>query len=160
MIAEDIYLLHAIKNNILTNWLQIVKEHMKNAALKRSLILPYAMFISKVLVLQGIDVRNEQKWFWNSLNVFNRDSVMSLRLVKTMNRQSFKGEQNFGYSTGSTLTAMKESTNFFPETNFEKYTAEQIRILHDKFENLAREYRVAPPQVAESSSEEESMESF
>lgn len=61
MTREDIYLLHGIKNNIPINWLRVVKDHMKNAALNRSLYLPYVVFISKVLVLLGVDIKNEQK---------------------------------------------------------------------------------------------------
>ncbi|WVZ02253.1 hypothetical protein V8G54_023059 [Vigna mungo] len=79
---------------------------------------------------------NKQKCFWNSSNVFDRDSVMSLRLVKTINGWSFMGEDNFGY------------------------TAEQIRILHDKFVKFAREHGSTQQQEEECSSDEDTMESF
>lgn len=57
MTNEDIYLLHGIRNNIPTNWLHVVKDHKKNVALNRSLYLPYVVFISKVMVLQGVDIK-------------------------------------------------------------------------------------------------------
>lgn len=135
MTTKDIYLLYAIKNSIPTNWLQVVKDHMEYIALKRSLHLPYACFLSKVLVLIGVDVSNEQKCIWSSSKTFDNDSIMSLGLVKTMNGWKFMGENILGYNTGNTSTTTMIGTNFFPETNFEKYAAEQIRILHDKYDN-------------------------
>lgn len=63
MTTEHVHLLHAIRNNTPTKWLRVVKDHMKNVALKRSLYLPYACLISKILVLQVVEVRNEKKCF-------------------------------------------------------------------------------------------------
>lgn len=65
MTTEDIYLLHAIKHNTPTNWLQVVKDRMEYAALKRSLYLPYGGLISKMLVLLGVNLKGEPKCMWN-----------------------------------------------------------------------------------------------
>lgn len=70
------------------------------------------------------------------------------------------GNDHTKYNKGSTPTEMGDHTNIFPETNFERYAAEHIRILHDKYDNLARESHANQQLEVESSSEEDSIESF
>lgn len=70
------------------------------------------------------------------------------------------GEDKYEHSLGYTYTEKKDCSNFFPESNFEKYAAEHIKILHEKFDNLSKERNVAPRLDAESSSEEETIESY
>ncbi|XP_014523585.1 serine/threonine-protein kinase-like protein At3g51990 [Vigna radiata var. radiata] len=109
---------------------------MEYAALRRSLSLPYGCPVSKILVLLGVDVNNEHKCIWSSSNVFDRDSFMSLGLVKTINGWRFMGENFSEEITGKTSELTIKGTRLFPESNFEKYVAEHIRILYDKIENL------------------------
>lgn len=71
MSTEDVYLLHAIKSNIPINWVELIKNHMKNTVFKRSHYLPYVVFISKVLVIQGVNVNGEQKCSCSWTNVIN-----------------------------------------------------------------------------------------
>ncbi|WVY95062.1 hypothetical protein V8G54_034150 [Vigna mungo] len=122
MTLEDIYLLHAVRNNTPVNWLCVIKDHLKNSSLKRSLYLPYACLISKILVLQGVEIRNEQKRFWGSSNTFSKDSLASLGLVKTINQWNFMGENIVDHCPSERLN----DSSFFPETKFEKYIAQQI----------------------------------
>lgn len=80
--------------------------------------------------------------------MFDQDSVVSL------------GNYDTEYNTGSTPTKLVSCTKFFPETNFKKYATEQIRILHDKYDNLARMHQGDQQLEAENSSKEGSVESF
>lgn len=156
MTTEEIYLLHVIKNGNSTNWLQVVKDHMEYTTIIGSLYLPYVCLINKVLVLLRVDIKNEQKCIWNSSNVFDKDSLMSLGLVKTINEWKFMDEN----TSESISTKEAVGTDFFLVTNFEKYVAEQIRILHEKYDSLAmRKYDSVQP-VTESYSEENSSEPF
>lgn len=157
MTSEDIYLLHAIRNNTYVNWLRVIKDHMKNSALKRSLYLPYACLMRKILVLHGIDIRNEQKRFWGSSNVFNRDSLMSLGIVKTMNGWNFMGENCVDHCSKHCDTKKLDNSNFFPESKFDKYVAQQIRILHEKFDKLGKDHKDASGIYGENLAKEESL---
>ncbi|KOM43099.1 hypothetical protein LR48_Vigan05g070300 [Vigna angularis] len=46
MSTEDVFLLHAIKNRIPTNWVAVLKDHMITAGDKYAHKLPYGVFIS------------------------------------------------------------------------------------------------------------------
>ncbi|KOM43425.1 hypothetical protein LR48_Vigan05g102900 [Vigna angularis] len=50
------FLLNAIKTRIPTNWVAVLKHHMIAAGDDYARKLPYGVFISKVLELQGVDV--------------------------------------------------------------------------------------------------------
>lgn len=84
MTTEDVYLLYAIKNDVLTNWMKVLKDHMTEATLSQSHYLPYAVLVSRILIIQGVDISGERKCSCNWTNVINRNIIASLRLVKTM----------------------------------------------------------------------------
>ncbi|KOM55292.1 hypothetical protein LR48_Vigan10g118400 [Vigna angularis] len=84
MTTEDICLLHAIKNDIPANWVEILKDHMAEVALSNSPYLPYVVLISKLLILQGVDINGEQKCSCDCTNVINRNTIASFGLAKTM----------------------------------------------------------------------------
>ncbi|KOM49935.1 hypothetical protein LR48_Vigan08g076200 [Vigna angularis] len=65
MSTEDVFLLNAIKTRIPTNWVAVLKDHMIDARDKCAHKLPYVVFISKVLVLQGVHVFEEDKLLFN-----------------------------------------------------------------------------------------------
>lgn len=77
MTTKDIYLLHAIKNDIPTNWAEVLKDHMAKAARRNSHYLPYAILISSILMLQRVDTRGERKYSCNCTNVLNRNTLVS-----------------------------------------------------------------------------------
>ncbi|KOM52233.1 hypothetical protein LR48_Vigan09g089200 [Vigna angularis] len=127
MTTKDICLLHAIKNDIPTNWVDILKDHTAEATLNNSHYLPYVVLISKLLVLKGVDISGEQKCSYNCTNVINRNTIASFGLVKTVRGWCFKGEEEFVYSSGSTCAVNDDRRNFVPETNFERYVVDQFR---------------------------------
>ncbi|KOM48065.1 hypothetical protein LR48_Vigan07g176900 [Vigna angularis] len=58
MTTEDVCLLHAIKNDIPTNRVEVLKDHMAEAALSNSHYLSYVVLISKLLIYK---LNNEEK---------------------------------------------------------------------------------------------------
>ncbi|KOM52109.1 hypothetical protein LR48_Vigan09g076800 [Vigna angularis] len=85
MKTKDVFLLYAIKNDVPTNWVEVIKDHMIDAGTKHARHLPYDVFISKILTLQGVDVSGEKKCSCNCSNVINRNTLNSIGLVKTLN---------------------------------------------------------------------------
>ncbi|KOM47907.1 hypothetical protein LR48_Vigan07g161100 [Vigna angularis] len=61
MSIEDVFLLNAIKTRIPTNWVAVLKHHMIAAGDDYAHKLPYGVFITKVLELQGVDVSEEER---------------------------------------------------------------------------------------------------
>ncbi|KOM51847.1 hypothetical protein LR48_Vigan09g050600 [Vigna angularis] len=61
-------------------------------------------------------------------------------------------------SLGSTLAANEERTNFFLETNFERFATAQFRTLNDKFNHLERRFDQAQQRKEDNSSKKDSME--
>ncbi|WVY90429.1 hypothetical protein V8G54_035943 [Vigna mungo] len=82
---------YAIKNDIPTNWLQVIKDHMIKGGFNQARTLLYGVLISKILILQGVDVNGEKKLSCDRSNV----------------------------SSGSSLALNGDRTNFIPETDFE-----------------------------------------
>lgn len=111
--------MHAIINKIPTNWVEVFKNHMRLVAFKCSYYLPYAIFISRVLLVQGVRVIREKKSCCDNSNKINQDSLISLGMKKILIGWYFKDE-----------------TMFSPKAKFEIFTAEQFKALHDKIDDL------------------------
>ncbi|KOM48173.1 hypothetical protein LR48_Vigan07g187700 [Vigna angularis] len=136
MTTEDVFLLYAIKNDVPTNWVEVIKDHMIHVGTKHARHLPYVVFISKNLTLQGVNVSGEKKCSCNCSNVINRNTLTSIGLVKTTKRWCFKDEENMVESSGSTPALNEDRTNFVPETNFERFVLEKLRRLEQKIDAL------------------------
>ncbi|KOM48205.1 hypothetical protein LR48_Vigan07g190900 [Vigna angularis] len=138
MTTEDVYLLHGIKNDVPTNWVEVLKDHMTEVALSKSHYLPYAVLVNRILILQGVNVDGEHKCSCNCINVVNQNIVASCGLVKTMRRWCFKGEEDLVHSSGSSPAVNEDRTNFLPKTNFERFVVNQFRNLIERVTNLER----------------------
>ncbi|KOM43419.1 hypothetical protein LR48_Vigan05g102300 [Vigna angularis] len=123
MSTEDVFLLNAIKTRIPTNWVAVLKDHMIGAGDKYAHKLPYRVFISKVLVLQGVDVSEEDILLFNRSQEIGIPSMFSIGLESTMNGWFFTDEQ----TVGSSPTRDEDHTTFIPQTDFEKYVVDQFR---------------------------------
>ncbi|KOM51871.1 hypothetical protein LR48_Vigan09g053000 [Vigna angularis] len=92
MSKEDVFMLNAIKTRIPTNWVAVLKDRMIAAGHKYAPKLPYGVFISQVLILQGIDVSQEVRLMKKS----ERDERVEDTLFKWEN----KGNKNgIGFET-------------------------------------------------------------
>ncbi|KOM55221.1 hypothetical protein LR48_Vigan10g111300 [Vigna angularis] len=151
MTTKDVFLLYAIKNDVPTNWMAVIKDHMIDVGLNQAQYLPYVVFISKFLTLQGVDVNGEKKCSCNCSNVINRNTLTSIGLVKTMMGWCFKDEEDMVQSSGSIATLNEDRTNFFPKTNFERFVVEQFRYTNERITRL--EGKIDNQQRIHSSSE-------
>ncbi|KOM43291.1 hypothetical protein LR48_Vigan05g089500 [Vigna angularis] len=127
MTTKDIFLLFAIKNEVPTNWVEVIKGHMIEGGFNQARNLPYGVLINKILVLQGVDVNGEKKLSCHRSNVINKMTPTSIGLVKTMNEWCFKDEENIVVSSRSSPVLNEDRTSFNSETNFEIFVAEQFR---------------------------------
>ncbi|KOM43543.1 hypothetical protein LR48_Vigan05g114700 [Vigna angularis] len=163
MTTEDVFQLYAIKNDVPTNWVEVIKDHMIDARIKHARHLPYVVFISKILTLQGVDVSGEKKCSCNCSNVINRNTLTSIGLVKNTKGWCFKDEENMVQSSRSTPALNEDRTNFVSETNFERFAVEKLKRLEQKIDTLheKKNKNDSPTEdSSEESSEEDSMEIF
>ncbi|KOM57560.1 hypothetical protein LR48_Vigan11g059300 [Vigna angularis] len=87
MSTEDVFLLNAIKTAIPINWVAVLKDHMISAGDNYAHKLPYGVFISKVLVLRGVDVSKKDKLLFNK-KTSERDELVE----KTLFRLEMNGD--------------------------------------------------------------------
>ncbi|KOM31696.1 hypothetical protein LR48_Vigan01g125100 [Vigna angularis] len=161
--TEDVFLLYCIKNDVPTNWVDVIKDHMIDVGTKHARHLPYVVFISKILTRQGVDVSGEKKGSCNCSNVINRNTLTFIGLVKTTKGWCFKVEENMVQSSGSTHALNEDRTNFVSETNFERFIVEKLRRLEQKIDALheKKNKNDSPTEdSSEESSEEDTMEIF
>ncbi|KOM47993.1 hypothetical protein LR48_Vigan07g169700 [Vigna angularis] len=99
MSRDDVFLLSAIKTRIPTNWVVVLKHHMIATGDDYAPKLPYGVFISKVLEIQGVDVSEEERRIvCKILEEIGRPSLSSIGLKKTVYGWFFIDEQNVGSS--------------------------------------------------------------
>ncbi|KOM41078.1 hypothetical protein LR48_Vigan04g127600 [Vigna angularis] len=60
--TADLFLVHAIKARIPTNWVAVMSEHMIEIASSHGHILPYGVFINRVLKHHQVDLIGEKKF--------------------------------------------------------------------------------------------------
>ncbi|KAG2399443.1 uncharacterized protein HKW66_Vig0080750 [Vigna angularis] len=58
-LLDDLFLVHAIKARIPTNWVAVMSEHMIEIASSHGHILPYGVFINRVLKHHQVDLIDE-----------------------------------------------------------------------------------------------------
>ncbi|KOM24917.1 hypothetical protein LR48_Vigan17s001300 [Vigna angularis] len=123
MSIEDVFLLNAIKTRIPTNWVAVLKDHRIVVGDKYAHNFPYGVFISQVLILQGVDVSQEVRLVCNKSQEIGILSFFSIGLERTMNGWFFRDE----LTVGSTPSPATDHTALIPQTNFEKYVVDQFR---------------------------------
>ncbi|KOM47933.1 hypothetical protein LR48_Vigan07g163700 [Vigna angularis] len=97
MSTKDVFLLNAIKTRIPTNWVTVVKHHMIAAADDYAHKLPYGVFISKVLEVQGVDASEEERRIVCKRSEEICIPILSyIGLKKTVNGWFFNDEQIVG----------------------------------------------------------------
>ncbi|KAG2394590.1 hypothetical protein LR48_Vigan10g062700 [Vigna angularis] len=127
MTTKDVFLLNAIKTRNPTNWVAVLKDHMVDARVNYAQKLPYGVFISKVLVLQGVDVSKEDRLLCNKSQEIGKASLFGIGLKKTVNGWFVRDEQTLVTGFGNPPTPDEDHTAFIPKTDFEKYVVDQFR---------------------------------
>ncbi|KOM34772.1 hypothetical protein LR48_Vigan02g092200 [Vigna angularis] len=97
MSTKDVFLLNAIKTRIPTNRVVVLKHHMIAVGDYYAHKLPYGVFISKVLEIQGVDVSEEERRIvCKRSEEIGIPSLSSIGLKKTLNGWFFIDEQTVG----------------------------------------------------------------
>ncbi|KOM50129.1 hypothetical protein LR48_Vigan08g095600 [Vigna angularis] len=91
--TEDVFLLNAIKTRIPTNWIEVFKNHMIDVGINHGFNLPYGVFISRVLILQGVDIFEEDRLLCNKSQKIGKASLTHIGLKKTADGWFFRDEQ-------------------------------------------------------------------
>ncbi|KOM40754.1 hypothetical protein LR48_Vigan04g095200 [Vigna angularis] len=96
MSIEDVFMLNAMRTRIPTNFVAVLKHHMIVVGDDYSRKLPYGVFISKGLELQGVDVSQEERIVCKRSKEIGILSLSSIGLKKTVNEWFFIDEQTVG----------------------------------------------------------------
>ncbi|KOM47905.1 hypothetical protein LR48_Vigan07g160900 [Vigna angularis] len=114
--TTNLFLVHAIKTRIPTNWFAVMSEHMIQIASSHGHIMPYGVFISRVLKHHQVDLTGEKKIWCTESNEIGKMALRHNGLKKTKNGLVFKDVDE----TPSTFT---------PQTGFERFFVDQFRRL-------------------------------
>lgn len=77
---EDLCLLYALKENIQTDWPAAISENMLKVTRLESAMLPYYVFISKVLIQFGVECVSESYESYGKSNVIDKSSLNHMGL--------------------------------------------------------------------------------
>ncbi|KOM48360.1 hypothetical protein LR48_Vigan07g206400 [Vigna angularis] len=70
--VEDMYLLHALRTKIQTNWTFVINDHMIKVVRQKKYYLPYAVFISRIMRFHDVDITNEVTICCNKKDVIEK----------------------------------------------------------------------------------------
>ncbi|KOM48437.1 hypothetical protein LR48_Vigan07g214100 [Vigna angularis] len=132
MSTKHVFLLNAIKTRIPTNSVAVLKDHMIAEDDKYAQKLSYGVFISQVLILQGVNVSQEDRLLCNNSQEIGILSLFSIGLERTVNGWFFRDE----LTVGSTPTPTADHTAFIPQTDFEKNVVDQFRKKSERDERV------------------------
>ncbi|KAG2396799.1 uncharacterized protein HKW66_Vig0230740 [Vigna angularis] len=114
--TADLFLVHAIKTWIPTNWVAIMSEHMIEIESSHGHILPYGVFISRVLKHHQVDLTGEKTIWCTKSNEIGKATLRHNGLKKTKDGWVFKDVDE----TPSTFT---------PQTEFERFKLDEDNAL-------------------------------
>lgn len=77
---EDLCLLYALKENIQTDWPAAISENMLKVTRLESAMLPYYVFISKVLIQFGVECVSESYESYGKSNVIDKSALNHMGL--------------------------------------------------------------------------------
>ncbi|WVZ14503.1 hypothetical protein V8G54_012069 [Vigna mungo] len=130
MTTKDVFLLNAIKTIIPTNWVMVLKDHMIDVRVNHAHNLPYGVFIelSKWAGSKFFgSLINESGWV-GSLSDQPMIGRAGLPVLTALGiHQQGSDEQTVVTSLASPPISDEDHFAFIPQTDFEKYVAEQYR---------------------------------
>ncbi|KOM48264.1 hypothetical protein LR48_Vigan07g196800 [Vigna angularis] len=123
--TADLFLVHAIKTRIPTNWVVVMSEHMIEIASSHGHIFPYGVFITRVLKHHQVDLTGENKIWCTESNEIGKATLRHNGLKKTKDGWVFKDVDE----TPSTFT---------PQTEFERFVVDQFRMLSTRISKVEK----------------------
>ncbi|KOM41120.1 hypothetical protein LR48_Vigan04g131800 [Vigna angularis] len=114
-----------MKTRIPTNWVAVMSEHMIEIASSHGHILPYGVFISRVLKHHQVDLAGEKKIWCTESNEIGKEALRHNGLKKKKDGWVFKDVDE----TPSTFT---------PQTEFERFVVDQFRMLSTRISKVEK----------------------
>ncbi|KAG2389642.1 uncharacterized protein HKW66_Vig0177150 [Vigna angularis] len=108
-----------------TNWVAIMSKHMIEIASSHGHILPYGIFISRVLKHHQVDLTAEKKIRCTESNEIGKTAFRHNGLKKTQDGWVFKDVD-------------KTPSTFTPQTEFERYVVDQFRRLSTRISKVQK----------------------
>lgn len=90
LIAEDVYLLHALRTKIQMDWSAVISDHMMKVVRQKEYHRPYAIFISQIPRFHDVGITNEITICCNKKNVIEKLFLDHLSLRKNEEGWIFK----------------------------------------------------------------------
>ncbi|KOM48321.1 hypothetical protein LR48_Vigan07g202500 [Vigna angularis] len=123
--TEDLYLLKAIRENIQADWPAAISDNMLKVTKFESAMLPYCVFISKVLIHLGVECINESSESYGRTNMIDKSALHCMGLQHTPDGWEFKNE----FVEEDNDVAESSSIRYRPRSEFKKFMLKEIRSL-------------------------------
>ncbi|KOM51771.1 hypothetical protein LR48_Vigan09g043000 [Vigna angularis] len=120
--TEELFLLHAIKTRIPTNWVVAMSDHMIEIARLHDHNLPYGVIISSVLKHHQVDLIGENKVRCIKSNEISKAALTFIGLKKTEDGWVFRDE-------AEPSSVNETPSTFTPHTEFERFVVDQFQRL-------------------------------
>uniref|UniRef100_A0A151UHB8 Uncharacterized protein n=1 Tax=Cajanus cajan TaxID=3821 RepID=A0A151UHB8_CAJCA len=92
MSRDDILLMHVIKKKIKIDWVSVVNDCMWKARQKEDGPIPYALLLSKIFEVAGVDLSGERKIIFHASNKIAKSSLHHMGMLKQEDKWVFKGD--------------------------------------------------------------------
>ncbi|KOM48156.1 hypothetical protein LR48_Vigan07g186000 [Vigna angularis] len=122
--TEDLLLLKALKDNIQVDWPAAISENMLKVTRLESAKLPYCVFISKILVLFGVNCIDESSVSYNRTSLIIKAVLHMMGLQHTFEGWQFKSE-----IVEDENDIEQSSTPYRARSEFERIVLREIKAL-------------------------------
>uniref|UniRef100_A0A151UGV7 Uncharacterized protein n=1 Tax=Cajanus cajan TaxID=3821 RepID=A0A151UGV7_CAJCA len=92
MSRDDILLMHVIKKKIKIHWVSVMNDCMWKARRKEDGPIPYALLLSKIFEIAGVDLSGERKIILHASNKIEKSSLHHMGMLKQEDKWVFKGD--------------------------------------------------------------------
>lgn len=135
---EDVYLLHALRAKIPTDWTYVVGDHITKITRQQVYHLPYVVFISRLLRHHGLNVSNEVTLSCSKKNMIEKLSLHHIGLRRDEKEWSFKDEHLPEVEEVEPIGVDKSKYHFKPQSEFEKFVVDKFKGQDDKLSKLQK----------------------
>uniref|UniRef100_A0A151UHJ5 Uncharacterized protein n=1 Tax=Cajanus cajan TaxID=3821 RepID=A0A151UHJ5_CAJCA len=92
MSRDDILLMHVIKKKIKIDWVSVVNDCIWKARRKEDGPIPYALLLSNIFEVAGVDLSGERKIILHASNKIEKSSLHHMGMLKQEDKWVFKGD--------------------------------------------------------------------
>ncbi|BAT89089.1 hypothetical protein VIGAN_05277200, partial [Vigna angularis var. angularis] len=138
--TEDLFLLHAIKTRVPTNWVVAISDHMIEIARLHTHNLPYGVFINTVLKHPQVDLTGETKVGCTKTNEIGKVTLTFIGLKKTEDGWVFKDVRAPIMDEVEPSSIDDTPSSFTPHTKFERFVVDQFQRLSTRISKVERDH--------------------